>query len=253
VVVVDTPKPSPNPSTPTPTHTPTPGETPVAHNPSPTPAGSNGGTTSQTPAATPAPAQQHGAAANAASTDETVEVQSIAQVNAAIAAQAASIDAQDVASMLSSGSRYGEVSGFATAEKLRRDLRRQAIRVQTIREFIAIDPEHNAAELAAFTARATSGQTSADEAAGQAQEGQQQHQQQTIAAASLSRNFTTESTSTRSINILAAVAAGASVLAARYQRWRKRRLAEAAAARLASMLQFDPLAAWLDDDNHRRG
>ena len=46
---------------------------------------------------------------------------------------------------------------------------------------------------------------------------------------------------------------GDAQLLARYQRWRKRRLAEAAAARLASMLQFDPLAAWLDDDSHRRG
>ena len=180
-------------------------------------------------------------------------MQSVAQLNAAIAPQSTKIDGEDVATMLANGRRYGEVAGFATAEKLRRELRRQAVSVQTMREFITIDPEHNAAQLAAMTARATSGQTSAGgEATAEAQAGQQQQQQQTIAAASLSRNFATESTSTRSINILAAVAAGASVLAARYQRWRKRRLAEAAAARLASMLQFDPLAAWLDDDDHRR-
>jgi len=194
------------------------------------------------------------AVANAEATvEDEVTVKAIARMNAALAAAAAGAESgDDVATMLSSGTRFGEVAGFGTAEKLRRDLRRQAISVQSMREFITIDPEHNPAQLAMITARAASAQTAAAESSGAQEQVGQQSQQQTIAAASISRNFATESTSTRSINILAAVAAGASVMAARYQRWRKRRLAEAAAARLASMLQFDPLAAWLDDDRHRR-
>jgi hypothetical protein len=224
---------------------------------------SNGGSSAPVPSqsssatATPAPQKADAPAAVAdaeASIEDEVTVKAIARMNAALAAAAAGADgSDDVATMLSSGHRFGEVAGFATAQKLRRDLRRQALSVQAIGEFIVIDPEHNPAQLAQITARAASAQTAAAESSGaEEQAGQQQQQQQTIAAASISRNFATESTSTRSINILAAVAAGASVMAARYQRWRKRRLAEAAAARLASMLQFDPLAAWLDDDRHRR-
>jgi hypothetical protein len=152
--------------------------------------------------------------------------------------------------MLNQSKQFGPVAGFATTEKARRAMlkRQQAVRVQTIREFIAIDPEHQAQVAALIDASASAQIASSTESAGADASGQQQ-QQQVVAAASLSRTFGTESTNSRSINMLAAVAAGASVLAARYQRWRKRRLAEAAANRLASMLQFDPLAAWLDDDH----
>jgi hypothetical protein len=145
-------------------------------------------------------------------------------------------------------SKFGQVSGYMTEKARLAKMRREAVRVQTIREFIAIDPEHEQQVAALINASTSAQVASSSEGAGS---DAASAQQQTIAAASLSRNFTTESTSTRSINLLAAVAAGASVLAARYQRWRKRRLAEAAATRLASMLQFDPLAAWLDDERRR--
>ncbi|MEA2709567.1 MAG: hypothetical protein QOF78_2168 [Phycisphaerales bacterium] len=223
-----------------------PGEKPVA---------SENNEHSTTPAspsapAAPAPSIADAAVTNAAVADEVHDVQ-VKSVAASEQNSAASVaESDDLARILSNANRFGPVAGFATTEAARRALRRQAVSVQTIREFITIDPEHPG-QIATMTVNASAARTASSESAGDEQ-AQQQQQHQTIAAASLSRNFATESANSRSINILAAVAAGASVLAARYQRWRKRRLAEAAAARLASMLQFDPLAAWLDDDRHRR-
>jgi len=53
---------------------------------------------------------------------------------------------------------------------------------------------------------------------------------------------------------MAAVVAGITFGAIHFHRWRKRRLeaATAAAEKLASLLQFDPLAVWMDHPRRRR-
>jgi hypothetical protein len=70
-----------------------------------------------------------------------------------------------------------------------------------------------------------------------------------MAAAGLTAT-SAEIRSSASRNFLAAAAAGTVVVAVQLHQWRKRKLA-AAASKLATLLQFDPLAVWLDGDRDR--
>jgi hypothetical protein len=71
-----------------------------------------------------------------------------------------------------------------------------------------------------------------------------------VAAASLTPSAV-EIRSQTNRNFLAAASAGVVVVAVQLHQWRKRKL-QAAASKLATLLQFDPLAVWLDGDRDER-
>jgi hypothetical protein len=152
----------------------------------------------------------------------------------------------DVAEMLEGNAKYGQVNGFAQAERARRTVKRVSVRVSTLSELAVIDPEQAQVAMHMIAAGETAVVASAE--SGEATE----EQSVDVQAVAGNRAFATDTPSSRNINILAAVAAGASVLATRWMRWRKRKLATVANSRLANMLQFDPLAVWLDDPEERR-
>lgn len=176
---------------------------------------------------------------------ETVAAEAaIDSIEAVPAEEVSAVTEEGQSSDAADESKYGRVGAGGASEEARNVVRRFSVRVQTLAELAVADPEEAQLAAATFTEQPVS---VVIEEAGQVEE---------VAHPAAMASFSPASpTTTANVhNIMAAVLAGATFVTIYWNRWRKRKLEESAAAasKLAGLLRFDPLAVWLDDRSRFR-
>jgi hypothetical protein len=161
-----------------------------------------------------------------------------------------------MAALLKKARRYGNVAGgdenLQDTKPGPNYFRRVTVDAEAVGDSWQVDPTAGtAASVAVFTLpAAVKAATSIGDQVILPQQALAPLAKKPLAAASLTPT-TADIKSNSSRSFLAAAAAGVAVVGIQLHQWRKRKLA-AAANKLAGLLQFDPLAVWLDEPTDRQ-